>query len=159
MLEKLTIIVLGLTFILAGFLSLTGELNNLPTVNIFGFSLGALLMAIASTIDDPMSEFKDKRVTISVIFKAIFYTLSLMSIVLIPLLGNRNSFVRYLMENINNDVFLLFSIGLSFLTFAISDFYKKQLIRKFNLEKLNAISETKHTIAKEIRKAIEKDKL
>lgn len=138
MTEK-TILTLALIFIFGAPLYSLGYIS-LSNVSIFGFSLAALLMSIFSLLDNPLKQDQEQNI-IRKITKDICFILSLALLILSLMIKENLPYVKEIVNSVDANIFLLFSIGIAFLTLFLGDNYKKQFFRKMEIEKNKAVSE------------------
>lgn len=138
--EQRTILGLGIIFIFSASLYSVGYIS-FGGFSIFGFSLGALLMSISNLLDNPLKKDSEQHILRRIAKNVLFY-FSLALIVLSPMLNTNVTLLKRLVNSIDSNVFLLYSIGFAFLTLFVSDLYKKQIETKIENEKNKAVTDT-----------------
>ena len=138
LLSEKTILTLAIIFIFGAPLYQFGYIT-LSDVSIFGFSLSALFMSISSLLDNPIKK-DDEQHTFRKFLKNTTFILSLCLLILSLMVKESLPFVSYLINSIESNVFLLFSIGIAFLTLFLGDIYKKQFFKKIGNEKNKAVT-------------------
>jgi len=138
-LTEKTILTLALIFILGAPLYSLGYIS-LSNVSIFGFSLAALLMSISSLLDNPLKDDQEQNL-IRKIFKNTCFILSLALLFLSLMINENLPFVKEIVNSVDANIFLLYSIGIAFLTLYLGDYFKKQYFKKISIEKDKAVSQ------------------
>lgn len=152
--EQRIILGLGIIFILGAPLYSFGYIS-LGDFSIFGFSLGALLMSISSLLDNPMKKDSEQHILRKIAKNVLFY-ISLALIVLSPMLNTDVIFLKRLVNSIDSNVFLLYSIGFAFFTLFVSDLYKKQVETKIENEKNKAVTDALNKYDEMLKKKFKK---
>ncbi|WP_077324642.1 hypothetical protein [Virgibacillus siamensis] len=152
--EQRIILVLGIIFIFGAPLYSLGYIT-LGDFSIFGFSLGALLMSISSLLDNPLKKDSEQHI-LRKIAKNVLFILSIVLIVLSPMLNTNITFLKRLVNSIDSNVFLLYSIGFSFFTLFVSDLYKKQVETKIENEKNKAVTDALNKYDEMLKKKFQK---
>lgn len=96
-------------------------------------------MSISSLLDNPIKK-DDEQHTFRKFLKNTTFILSLCLLILSLMVKESLPFVSYLINSIESNVFLLFSIGIAFLTLFLGDIYKKQFFKKIGNEKNKAVT-------------------
>lgn len=150
--EQKIILILGIIFIFGAPLYSIGFIS-LEDFSIFGFSLGVLFMSISSLLDNPLKKESEHHI-LRKIARNVFFILSIVLIILSPMLNTNISFLEKLVNSIDSNVFLLYSIGFSFFILFISELYKKQFETKIENEKNKAVAEALNKYDKAIDKKL-----
>lgn len=132
------ILLLGIIFILVAPLYSLGYIS-LNSISIFGFSLGALSMSISSLLDNPLKRDSEQHLLRKII-KGFFFYLSIVLVILSLMIKPGIPIIEKIINSIDSNVFLLYSIGFSFLTLHISDIYKTKFQTKVESEKNKAVA-------------------
>ncbi|TKI43298.1 hypothetical protein [Bacillus mycoides] len=134
-----TILTLAIIFIFGAPLYQFGYIT-LSDISIFGFSLATLLMSISSLLDNPIKNDEEQH-SIRKILKGATFILSLFLIILSLMVKENLPYISKIVNSIEPNVFLLFSIGIAFFTLFLSDIYKKQFFKKIDNEKNKAVTQ------------------
>lgn len=150
LLSKYTILTLAITFFIGAPLYQL-DYVTLSNVSIFGFSLAALLMSISTLLDNPLKDDNDQH-PIRKVFKNTCFVLSIFILLLSLMVREDISFISNFITSIESNVFLLFSIGIAFLTLFLGDYNKKQLYKKIKHEQNKAVTEALNTYNSQLEK-------
>lgn len=147
-------IVLGIIFILGGVLYLL----NLPVLSEFDefcFTISAFFLSIATLFTEPLNS-NSNRITIFTILKVSFYFLGVFCLILLPQFDTYKIIINAA-ESINPIAFLMFSLGIIFISMYFQDKDNKLLQKRLGQERQEAVLNERKKITEELYKRINKD--
>lgn len=145
-------IFLGIIFILGGVLYLL-NLPSLSKLDEFSFTLSAFFLSIACLFTEPLNDGKTTKFSV---LKLIMYFMGFLCLILLPQFDN-NKLIVDTAKSINPIAFLMFSLGIIFFSMYFNDKDNKQIQKRLEHEKQEAVLNERKKITDELYKRINKN--
>lgn len=145
-------IFLGVAFTIGGVLYFL-NLPIISKVDEFSYTLSAFFLSISSLFTEPLNKGKTTFFSST---KHFFYLISFLCIILLPQFENIEFLVN-IANSINYNAFLMFGLGISFFSMFFNDKDTKQLQKKLELEKHEAVLNERKKITEEFYRKFNRD--
>jgi hypothetical protein len=146
-------IMLGIIFIILGILYLL-DLPAINKVDEFSFTLAAFFLSISTLFTEPLKN--NEKISTFNILKYSMYFLGFVCLFLLPQFDNYK-FITKTAESINYIAFLMFSLGITFISIFFNDKDTRQLQKKLEQDKQEAVLNERKKITEELYKRINKN--